>query len=100
MNKPIIATLALLALFTAPAPGAAGSVPNHVQVYVTARDTGQKLANAGDVAMAAGSPVGEKDEFIFVDPAKTFQTFLGIGGALTDASAETFYKLPAASQQE
>ena len=35
-----------------------------------------------------------------MDPSKTFQTFLGIGGALTDASAETFYKLPRDKQQE
>jgi glucosylceramidase len=35
-----------------------------------------------------------------VDPSKTFQTLLGIGGALTDASAETFYKLPKAQQEE
>lgn len=31
---------------------------------------------------------------VFVDPSKTYQTFIGIGGALTDAAAETFYKLP------
>jgi glucosylceramidase len=35
-----------------------------------------------------------------VDPINTFQTFLGIGGALTDASAETFYKMPMAKQKE
>ena len=45
-------------------------------------------------------PAGEKEEYIFVDPSKTFQTVLGIGGALTDAAAETFYKLPADKQQE
>ncbi|HEU4607288.1 MAG TPA: glycoside hydrolase family 30 protein, partial [Chitinophagaceae bacterium] len=33
-------------------------------------------------------------------PSKTFQTFMGIGGALTDASAETFAKLPANKQEE
>ena len=37
---------------------------------------------------------------IFVSPNKTFQTFLGIGGAITDASAEVFAKLPADKQQE
>ncbi|MFC7669552.1 glycoside hydrolase family 30 beta sandwich domain-containing protein [Hymenobacter humi] len=37
---------------------------------------------------------------VFVDPAHAFQTMLGIGGALTDASAETFAKLPKAQQQE
>ncbi len=37
---------------------------------------------------------------VFVDPSKTFQTFLGIGAAITDASAETFYKLSPAKQKE
>ena len=46
-----------------------------------------------------GQPL-ETHVCVFVDPAKTFQTFLGIGGALTDASAETFAKLPKAKQQE
>ena len=37
---------------------------------------------------------------VFVDPDKTFQTFFGIGAALTDASAETYFKLPADQRQE
>jgi glucosylceramidase len=37
---------------------------------------------------------------VFIDPSKAYQTFLGIGGALTDASAETFAKVPADKQQE
>jgi glucosylceramidase len=37
---------------------------------------------------------------VFVDPNKTFQTFLGIGGAITDASAEVFAKLSKEKQQE
>jgi glucosylceramidase len=45
-------------------------------------------------------PVKETRIYVFVNPDKTFQTFIGIGGALTDASAETFAKLPEAKQQE
>ena len=37
---------------------------------------------------------------IFVNPQQTFQTFLGIGGAITDAAAEVFAKLPAEKQEE
>jgi glucosylceramidase len=37
---------------------------------------------------------------IFTDPDRKFQTFLGIGGALTDAAAETFSKLPQEKQDE
>ena len=79
---------------------AAGQSSNHVDIYVTAKDTGQRLAKAGEAELAAGLPVNEKEADIFVDPAKAFQTVIGIGGALTDASAETFYKLPADKQQE
>jgi glucosylceramidase len=35
-----------------------------------------------------------------IDAKKTFQTIEGFGGAITDASAETFYKLPADKQKE
>ena len=40
----------------------------------------------------------ETDASIIVDPSKTFQTFVGIGAALTDASAETYYKLTKENQ--
>src|SRR5438045_6462926 len=46
-----------------------------------------------------GQPL-ETQTCVFVDPSKTYQTLLGIGGALTDASAETFAKLPKDKQQE
>jgi glucosylceramidase len=46
-----------------------------------------------------GQPL-ETQVCVFVDPRQKFQKLIGIGGALTDASAETFYKIPVASQQE
>ncbi len=42
----------------------------------------------------------ETQTCVFVDPTRRFQTFLGIGGALTDASAETFAMLPKEKQRE
>jgi glucosylceramidase len=33
-------------------------------------------------------PTSEGTIYVFVDPGRTFQTLLGVGGALTDASAE------------
>jgi glucosylceramidase len=42
----------------------------------------------------------ETDVCVFVDPSQKFQTLLGIGGALTDASAETYAKLPKNKQEE
>lgn len=73
---------------------------SHVLVYVTAKDTGQRLAKSDDLVLAGNVPITEKEEYIFVDPSKTFQTMLGIGGALTDAAAETFYRLPENKRQE
>ncbi|NBQ40397.1 MAG: glycosyl hydrolase, partial [Alphaproteobacteria bacterium] len=49
--------------------------------------------------MLKGQPF-ENEVTVFVDPSKTFQSYVGIGGAMTDASAETFYKLPKAAQEE
>ena len=69
-------------------------------VYVTAKDTSDRLTMTGQLNLVDGPAINEKENDIFVDPTKTFQTIVGIGGALTDASAETFYKLPADKQQE
>lgn len=65
-----------------------------VDVIVTAKDTMLQLSFEKQVLFAPfGQPL-ETEPAIFVDPSKTFQTFIGIGGALTDAAAETFAKLP------
>ncbi len=74
--------------------------PDHVEVYTTADKTEYRLSPTGAVPFKSmGQPL-ETQICVFVDPAKPFQNFLGIGGALTDASAETFAKLPRAKQQE
>ncbi len=98
--KAIVAIVSLIALVSAPAQGSAGDAKSSVEIYVTAKNTGQRLAKIEEVKLADSAPLTEKEQYIFVDPKKTFQTILGIGGALTDASAETFYKLPKDKQQE
>jgi glucosylceramidase len=71
-----------------------------IEVFVTAQGTDKRIANAGALTFAEhGQPV-EVQNCVFVDPTRTFQSFVGIGGAITDASAETFAKLPEAQQQE
>ena len=42
----------------------------------------------------------ESEVSVFVNPQKQYQSFIGIGGAITDASAEVFSKLSADKQQE
>jgi glucosylceramidase len=58
---------------------------------LTAKDTGQRLAKSEEIGFNDKLSLTEKEQDIFVDPSKTFQTVPGIGGALADASAETFY---------
>ena len=69
-------------------------------VYTTAQSTDLRLRPADTLAFSATEPTSEGRVYVFVDPRRTFQTFLGIGGALTDASAETFAMLPAERQEE
>src|SRR2546423_5483029 len=72
-----------------------------LSVYTTADSTDLRLSltESGLAFSNFGQPL-ETQVCIFVDPNHTFQTMLGIGGALTDASAETFAKLPKEKQQE
>src|ERR1039457_6127753 len=100
MKQIIIAAFSLILFLAGTSPGAAANFKSHVEIYVTAKDTGQRLAKAGEAELAESPPINEKEAYIFIDPSKTFQTVLGIGGALTDASAETFYKLPEDKRQE
>src|SRR4051794_11939934 len=72
-----------------------------VTVYTTADSSKLRLSLSQSKLKFAdfGQPL-ETQVCIFVDPNRTFQTFLGIGGALTDAAAETFAKLPKDKQQQ
>jgi glucosylceramidase len=71
-----------------------------VTLYITAQASDYKLSKTETLKFEDKAQPLETEVCIFVDPTKTFQTMLGIGGALTDASAETFYKLPKDKQQE
>src|SRR5947208_16112339 len=69
-------------------------------VYATAESTSLRLTPTDTLEFKPSEPTSEAKVYVFVDPRKTFQPFIGIGGALTDAAAETFAKLPAARQEE
>ncbi len=69
-------------------------------VYTTADSTNLRLTPTDTLQFAPTAPVSEAKVYVFVDPTKTFQPMLGIGGALTDAAAETFAKLPEPQQAE
>jgi glucosylceramidase len=69
-------------------------------VYTTAASTQLQLSQNGQLNFSPWPQPTETEPFVLVDPTATFQSFIGIGGALTDASAETFAKLSKDKQQE
>jgi glucosylceramidase len=72
-----------------------------VTVYTTAKNTNFRITktDSGLKFSDFGQPL-ETQVCVFVDPTHSFQTILGIGGAITDASAETFAKMPAIVQKQ
>jgi glucosylceramidase len=76
------------------------AVAKQVTVYTTAEKSDHRLKQTDTVAFKSAGQPKETQICVFVDPSRQFQTFLGIGGALTDASAETFAKLPKQKQRE
>ena len=67
-------------------------------VYTSAHSTNLKLTLTDSLVFNDFQQPLETESAILVDPSKQFQTFLGIGASLTDASAETFYKLSKENQ--
>ncbi|MCU4155545.1 glycoside hydrolase family 30 protein [Carboxylicivirga sp. A043] len=72
----------------------------NLTVYETSKAGDERLALKGTKNFGmAGQPL-ETEIAVFVNPDKQFQTFIGIGGAITDASAEVFYKLSEENQKQ
>lgn len=71
-----------------------------VTIYTTAQGSGQRLSETGTVALKAGHTLTEVETSVFVDPTLRFQSLLGIGGAITDSSAEVYATLSPAKQAE
>ena len=73
---------------------------NEVTVFTTAANSEYRISKTDSLTFKPmGQPL-ETQICVFVDPTQKFQTVLGIGGALTDAAAETYAKLPSTKQQE
>ena len=103
MNRTSAVAAALLTALLAQ-PGAQAQTPtaggNAVTVFTTAEGTGQRLARGQDVQLRDGHKLTEVENSVFMDPGKRFQTVMGIGGAITDSSAEVFAKLSKDKQAE
>ena len=70
------------------------------KVFVTAKNTTYRLTELGNATFEDLAQPEEHFPTLILDASKQFQTIEGFGGALTDAAAETFYKLPVDKQQE
>ncbi|HOW24272.1 MAG TPA: glycoside hydrolase family 30 protein [Bacteroidales bacterium] len=70
-----------------------------VLIYTTAENTEYRLTRTNALPFSYYGQPFENQPCIFVDPSRLFQTFVGIGGALTDASAETFAQLSPETQE-
>lgn len=96
---PVLLPLFFCCLLHAQQKGKINHKPTTVTVYTTADKSGLRITENGKFGFKPYAQPFEYEPTIFVDPANSFQSFLGIGGALTDASAETFAKLPASQQK-
>ncbi|URC14255.1 MULTISPECIES: glycoside hydrolase family 30 protein [unclassified Flavobacterium] len=71
-----------------------------ITVYTTAANTQLRLTPTDHLNFTASRQPIETELSVFVEPSKRFQSFLGIGGAITDASAEIFAQLSKEKQTE
>ncbi|QQS50222.1 MAG: glycoside hydrolase family 30 protein [Bacteroidota bacterium] len=69
-------------------------------VFLTAKDTDYRLSKIAEPNFTTFVQPDEHFPTLIIDAQKQFQTIVGFGGALTDASAETFYKLSKDKQEE
>jgi glucosylceramidase len=72
----------------------------HGNVYVTAKNTNDRLSLKEPILFSSNQQIDSNFPTLIIDPEKCFQTIEGFGGSFTDASAETFFKLPGEKQQE
>jgi glucosylceramidase len=71
-----------------------------VEQYLTSNKSGQRFYHEKNFSTQEFTQPDEHFPTLILDASKRFQTIEGFGGALTDAAAETFYKLPEDKQKE
>jgi glucosylceramidase len=94
-----IQRLTAIFLFSAFLSEGASAQSNSVTIYST-DPSGHRIAQTDVLALKPYRQPLETEPFVLVDPSASFQEFIGVGGALTDASAETFAKLAKPQQEE
>ena len=76
------------------------NINSKFQIFTTAKDTNLRLTKTKAGVFGKKVQTLETELAVFVNPKKTFQEFLGIGGAITDASSEVFATLNKVQQEE
>ncbi|MDI9363308.1 MAG: glycoside hydrolase family 30 protein [Flavobacterium sp.] len=71
-----------------------------IEVFATAQNTNIQISKLPNLSFSKLLQPVESQVYVFVNPNKQFQQFVGIGGAITDASAEVFAKMGATQQQD
>jgi glucosylceramidase len=104
-NRILIALLLVLQLSCSSSKeadsfSASTSKKHKIDVYTTAENTNLRLSLSNNLISNSTVQKTKSSLSIAIEPEKTDQTFLGIGGAITDASAEVFAKLSPKKQQE
>lgn len=75
-------------------------VGKKLKIFTTAEGTDLRLTETQESVFEDTNQPTEGEVSVFVNPEKSFQKFLGIGGAITDASAEVFARLSSDKQEE
>src|SRR2546427_10107145 len=69
-------------------------------VYTTAESTSLRLTPTDTLVFKPSEPTSEGKVYVFVDPRKPFQPFIGIGGAPPAAPAQTLCRPAPAPAEE
>lgn len=94
--KKFLFFLTLFYIVTYPAQQRYGSITS----YTTAKDATQTFVKSDTTHIFKMDQPKENQIAVFINPEKKYQEVLGFGGAVTDATAETFAKMPSDKQKE
>lgn len=101
MKKKLSTAITFLGLIAAiPLANAAEQTSKTLSVYTTAANSDLRLSLSDKLSFKPAQQTPETDVAIYVNTAKQYQKFFGIGGAITDASAETYSTLSRKKKEE
>lgn len=75
-----------------------GQTPKHARVITTSKEANQTWVEGNNITIVPKIQALETEISVFLDTTKLFQEFIGIGAAITDASAETYAKVSKQTQ--